>query len=164
MEFQSVMEGRYSCRAFLDKPIEPEKLETILHNAQYGPTGMNRRPFRFVLATSEEALGKIRKALPWGDYHVPAVILVIADTKKSSDFFTADCAAATENILLTATDLGLGSLWTVGYPISQRFPYLAELCSLKEGELVFSVVLLGYASPDAKKKPRQFEEGLITRI
>ena len=77
MEFQSVMEGRYSCRAFLDKPIEPEKLETILRNAQYGPSGMNRRPFRFVLATSEESLGKIRKALPWGDYKVPAVILVI---------------------------------------------------------------------------------------
>ena len=164
MDFQEVLEGRFSCRSFEERPIEEEKLDAILHAAQYGPSGLNRRPYRFVVCLSKEAREKVYDALPFGRYNVPAVILVVGDKGKSPELWYEDCAASAENILLEATNQGLGSLWCAAHPFTDRLRHLNEIAEVNENETVFCAILLGYAKPDAKRREKLFEEEKVKRI
>ena len=164
MEFKEVLMNRFSCRGFKEDPIEEEKLDEILHAAQYGPSGRNLRPYRFVVCLSEEARAKVYDGLPFGRYKVPAVILVVGDTKKSENLWYQDCAVAAENILLSATSLGLGSLWCAVHPYADRLRNINEVANVKEGETVFCAILLGYPADGVARKPKQFEEDKITRV
>ena len=49
----------------------------------------------------------------------PLAIVVCGDMNKAAEgnareFWIQDCSAATENILLAATGMGIGAVWTIG--------------------------------------------------
>ena len=44
MTFKELCEARYSCRAYLDKPIEAEKIEYIKECVRLAPSAVNRQP------------------------------------------------------------------------------------------------------------------------
>ncbi|MHC4540264.1 MAG: nitroreductase family protein, partial [Planctomycetota bacterium] len=46
---------RYSCRAYQDRGIEPEKLESLLEAARLAPSARNMQDWRFVVVTDQEA-------------------------------------------------------------------------------------------------------------
>ena len=73
------------------------------------------------------------------------------------DFWVQDCAAATENILLRATDLGLGSVWCGTYPRKSVISNIQEVLGLKEKQIPFSVILLGHPKNDPEPRD-QYEE------
>jgi nitroreductase len=53
VDFQRLIEARYSVRAYTLQPVEQEKLERVLIAAQLAPTAANYQPFRlFVLPTA----------------------------------------------------------------------------------------------------------------
>ena len=62
-----------------------------------------------------------------------------------------DCSAATENILIEAQHLGLGSVWLGVYPREDRVKGLKELLNLPVRVVPLSIVSLGY--PAEKKEP-----------
>ena len=45
---------RRSVRKFADKPIEPDKLHTILEAAMSGPCAVNAREWAFIIVTDRE--------------------------------------------------------------------------------------------------------------
>ena len=54
MEFIDVINERYSVRGYLDKDVEPEKLEYVLKAATIAPTGVNYQPFKvYVIDTKK---------------------------------------------------------------------------------------------------------------
>ena len=78
-------------------------------------------------------------------------ILVCGDEQLQHDdgFWIADCGAATQNILLAAHSLGIGSCWIGIYPRAQRMKALSELLGLPSHVKPFALVSLGY--PDETK-------------
>ena len=42
MDFLQIAKRRYACRQYLDRKVEPEKLEAILEAGRIAPTGANR--------------------------------------------------------------------------------------------------------------------------
>lgn len=124
---------RTSIRAFTGDPVSREQLETILKAGMAAPTASNIQPWRFVVVTDK---AKIQEVFGGGFRSemfttAGAIILVCGQTENNgrpNNFWYEDCSAATENILLAAHALGLGAVWTAGYPGVERVaPYAAAL-------------------------------------
>ena len=59
-------------------------------------------------------------------------------------YWVVDCSAATQNLLLAAHSLGLGTVWTGVYPREERMNGLTDLLNLPEHILPHSLVVLEY--------------------
>ena len=51
MEILQAIKERWSCRAYLDKPVAKETIENILNVAKCAPSGVNHQPWRVVVVT-----------------------------------------------------------------------------------------------------------------
>jgi nitroreductase len=84
-------------------------------------------------------------------------IAVCGDTKISELYWDVDCAAATQNILLSAEALGLGAVWTAVYPEKERVLVVQKLLHLPEHIVPLNVIPIGYPlgidKPKDKYKP-----------
>ncbi|MBO8180219.1 MAG: nitroreductase family protein [Archaeoglobus sp.] len=140
---------RRSIRVYSDEEISDEDIEKILKAAMLAPSAGNEQPWHFVVVRNKEMLKKMSEAFTFGQMlpHASAAIVVCADPKLSKypyEMWVQDCSAATENILLAARCLGIGSVWLGVYPREERMKALRELLEIPENIVVFSVVSLGY--------------------
>ena len=62
MELLDIMNERFSVRKYVDKPVEPEKLDKILNAAHAAPTAANQQPVKLLVVLSPESLEKLGKA------------------------------------------------------------------------------------------------------
>jgi nitroreductase len=119
---RTLFERRFSCRSFDSTPLDRETVEMVLEAARWAPNGGNLQPWRFVVVLDSER----RRAVAGAAYGqgflalAPLVITVCAVPEESASkygprgrdlYCLQDTAAAAENILLAATELGLGSCW-----------------------------------------------------
>jgi nitroreductase len=106
----SSIKKRRSHRAYLAKPIEKEILEEIIDCARLAPSAVNIQPWEFLVVTDKTMLRKISDIATYGKFikNAAACIIVLC---KESDYYLEDGCAATENILVAAESLGIGSCW-----------------------------------------------------
>jgi nitroreductase len=52
MKVSQAMRARHSCRAFLDRRVEPQKIERILRLASRAPSGANTQPWRVAVVSA----------------------------------------------------------------------------------------------------------------
>ncbi len=64
-----------------------------------------------------------------------------------------DCAAATENILIQAADMGIGSVWLAFYPEPDRVKVLKSFLAAG-GVIPLAIVSLGYPAEEKKEAMR----------
>ena len=145
---------RRSIRKFINKSISPEDISTLLKAAMMAPTARNCQEWEFVVIKKRETLEKIMQVHPHAQMLSTAdcAILVCADTTREymAGYWTADCGAATQNILLAATELGIGSVWLGVYPNEERMKAISEVVQLPSHVLPLNVIALGY--PDESKE------------
>lgn len=149
--------SRRSIRNFQDRAIPESEIQKILEGAMSAPSAHNQQPWELVVITERQLLNSIPEFHPYSRMlaMAPMAILVCAKTKdlKSPDFWPQDCSAATENILVEANELGIGSVWLGVYPKEPIMKGFRQLFSLPDDVLPFSLVALGY--PAEKKEPSQ---------
>jgi nitroreductase len=94
-----------------------------------------------------------------------AAIIVVALPKSGAPegYFPQDCAAATENILLKAVSLGLGTCWCGVYPKEDRIADLRKLFKIKENKIPFNVIAVGYSAEDPAPRG-SYEESKVTFV
>lgn len=150
---------RTSVRSYLDKSIEDDKIEKLLRAGMAAPTAVNKQPWHFVVVTDKSLLQKLAKANPYAEMvaRAPLAIVVCGDMTKALDgnareFWVQDCSAASENILLAATGLGLGSVWTGTYPSEERCAAVSEVLGLPETLIPLNTIVIGY--PDGEVTPK----------
>ena len=59
MELNEAIKNRFSCRRYLDKPVEKDKLNRILDAARLAPSAKNIQDWRFVIVTDAQLKTKI---------------------------------------------------------------------------------------------------------
>jgi len=59
MDVFDAIRGRRSHRAFVQKPVEPEKVDLILEAAQWAPSPANSQPWEFVVITGKAPIARI---------------------------------------------------------------------------------------------------------
>jgi nitroreductase len=122
MTGRTLFEQRYSCRSFDTAPLEGAAVEAVLEAARWAPNGGNLQPWRFVVVLDSSRRRTIADAAYGQGFlaQAPVVITVCAVPDESASkygprgrelYCLQDTAAAAENILLAATELGLGSCW-----------------------------------------------------
>ena len=144
---------RKSVRKYLNKSVEEDKIDATVKAGMAAPSGMDRRPWEFVVVTDREALDSMAAKLPYAKMltNAPLAIVVCGDTTRSS-YWYLDCSAATQNVLLAAEALGLGAVWTAAYPYEDRIDVVRQNTGLPENIVPLCVIPIGY--PDGPQKAK----------
>lgn len=168
MEVKDALLKRRSIRKYLDKEVSDEIIEELLHAAMSGPSACNRRPWIFYVIKDQDKLNELRKASRFSNMNAPLAIVVVGDLSRSlplqlKDFWIQDCSAATENILLRATDLGLGSLWCGIYPQKRPVERVKKILGITNSDIPLNIIYIGYG--DEEKESRdQYEKNRVKVI
>jgi nitroreductase len=153
---------RRSIRRYQEKPVEKEKIEWLLKAAMAAPSAMNIKPWEFVAVTDPDVMAKIRSSLMFAKFNAPAAIAVCGNTSffkhaNATRFWVQDCSAATQNILLAAVSLGLGTVWLGVHPVHVFTKRISEILALPKHVIPLNVIYVGYP---AEEKPArtQYDE------
>ena len=164
-----LIENRKSIRKFrADVPVTREQLDRLLEAAMLAPSACNTRPWEFIAVTSREVLDKIAGIHPYAKMCATAtaaiVIVALPQTEKlPAEFYPQDCGAATQNILLEAVSLGLGTCWCGVYPKADRMAEMRGLFGITEPKIPFNVIAIG--APDENPHRRGFfDKAKVTYI
>ncbi len=149
---QDFIRQRRSVRKYLARPVDIEIIHSILEAGMSAPSAGNQRPWDFIVVTDHDVIERMSKtgpnSLPAKD--APVVILITGDTSREryKGYWPVDCAAATENMLLEITRLGLGAVWLGVHPVAERKEYLQNLFQLPSAIHPFAMISLGYTDVD----------------
>jgi len=160
MDALEIIKKRISIRVYKDKPIPKDTLEKIVDAARFAPTARNVQPWEFVVITKPETLKKIAELAENGRFIAlgqACIAVFCSDTK----YYLEDGCAATENILLAATALGIGSCWVAG----DKKPYcqaVSDLLNVPAAFKLVSLIALGY--PESEKSFRIVDKRSLKEV
>ena len=160
METFEAISIRVSVREYQDKPIEKPLLEKLVDAGRKAPTARKVEPWEFIVVTEKKAIQALgEKVSPNGSFLKGAaacIVIFSQDTK----YYLEDCCAATENILLTVADVGLGACWIAG----DKKPYdsdVAAMLGVPAGFKLIGLIALGWpAKQVAQVKSRSLRDVL----
>lgn len=142
MDALEAIKKRRSIREYSDKPITKEALEKIVDAGRFATTARDAQPWEFIVITDTSTLKRIAEIAKNGNFISGAqagIAVYCSDTK----YYLEDGCAATENMLLAATELGIGSCWIAG----DKKPYCNDINNLLHVPSAFklvSLISLGY--------------------
>jgi nitroreductase len=180
LEVNQAIETRRSVGQVKQDPVPREIVEKILESAVHAPNHRLTEPWRFHVFTGkgrgelararaevariqakaegeeeEFAAGRISRERKKA-FRAPVVIVVISkggrDEVETLENYAA-CAAAVQNMQLTAHSLGLATIWRTG-PVAYH-PYMREFFGLENGDKIVAHLYLGY--PDVTERSRRRE-------
>ena len=180
MEVNHAIETRRSIGRVKQDPVPRELVEKVLESAVHAPNHKITEPWRFHVfagkgrgefararaelarlqaeAEGEEeefAAGRISRERKKA-FRAPVVIAVVSkggrDEVETLENYAA-CAAAVQNMQLTAHSLGLATIWRTG-PVAYH-PYMRDFFELEENDRIVAYLYLGY--PDMSERPRRRE-------
>lgn len=166
-----VIMSRTSIRSFTGDSVSQDQLETILKAGMAAPTAMNGQPWRFVVVTDKDKIASVFGAGPRSEMFTTAgaVIVVCGQTtsmgrpfgqpdapeqEMPNMFWFEDCSAAAENILLAAHALGLGAVWTAGYPAEERIAPIAAALGMPGNVKPLCIIPVGVPAEDPAPKDK----------
>lgn len=170
---------RRSVRAFGDKPVSDEQVLSLIQAAVWAPSPLHQQPWSFVVIRGPEAKAKVKELCRAGKQAVidaggpewvkkysfdfldqaPVYVAVLFDPKKAGmgPYFNqnhgalAAASAAVQNLMLAATEQGLGSLWLTFFdPVA-----MARALGAPEGLEVAGIIPLGEPAGPVKAPPRK---------
>lgn len=169
MEFTKTVNNRHSVRSFLDKEIEPEKIEKILNLVNLCPTAGNLQSYRIYLVKKQEIKDEIAKASLNQAFisEAPIVLVFCADQKSGKRgygergknlYSIQDATIAAAYAQLAATDQGLSSVW-VGAFEPEKIKSI-----LKTEILPIAIIPLGYPASNKFKRERKSLKDLVIKL
>jgi nitroreductase/SAM-dependent methyltransferase len=154
MEFWKVINSRRSVRSFQDKPIPAPKLQKVMSAARWAPSACNEQLWKFIIIKDKTKLKKLVDECGVSKLVLAAPVTVFVFYYKNPFPQNIQSASASvQNILLAATNEGLGSLWIGGSGNSDK---IKQSLGVPADYIFICQILLGYAKteplPPAKKE------------
>ena len=152
---------RTSVRKYTTEPVSKENIELLLKAGMAAPSAMNIQPWEFIVVEARENLNKIMEIHPYSAMlkEAPLAIVVCADIEKTAyegfsekKYWVQDCSAATQNIMLQAAELNLGSVWLGTYPKEEVYKPISELFKLPSNVIPITIIAIGH--PDGEVLPK----------
>jgi nitroreductase len=114
METWDTIRARRNVRRYTDQPVARADLERILDAGRRAPSAGNWQPWNYVVITDRPQLAELAKVWQgaWHIAHSAATIAFVVrqpEDTRQQDLLMYDLGQATVNIMLAATDLGIGS-------------------------------------------------------
>jgi nitroreductase len=148
-----LIKRRRSIRQYTNQDVSEEEVRQLLEAAMSAPSGRALDPWHFVVVRAAATRARLAQTHTFSDMcsRAPVVIAVCGD-EKLSDHWISDGAAATENLLLAATALGLGTVWVGIYPRAEREAHVREVLGIPPHIRILCLVPVGH--PAEEKVPR----------
>lgn len=156
MDALEALRTRRSVRKYENRSIDRETLRTIVDCGRLAATARNDQPWEFVVVTDPDLKAKIADATDYGKFIAQAAAC-IAVFCRDTKYYLEDGSAATQNILVGARALGVGTCWVAG----DKKPYAAtigQLVGAPENMKLVSLVALGYPAESPAKPKRSLDE------
>jgi nitroreductase len=157
MEFTELIKVRESIRNYdPGHPVSKDVLLKILDAGRLAPSAANRQPWKFVIIASNEMLARIKVCYERDWFRdAPQILAVVGDESEAWTrrydqrcFIETDLAIAMYQLILAATNEGVGTCW-----ISNFKPDIAGAAlGLKDRQYVLAMTPLGYPRSDYKRK------------
>lgn len=157
--------ARRSIRQYKAEPVARETMDTILLCGINAPNGMNRQSWEVRVVDKPESVAKLKELMVKGNpdmkpemvegcfRNAPTLVFVANDA--AYDFSAIDCGLLSENVMLSAWSLGVGSV-CLGSPIRflKNSPEALQMLGFSEGYNPIICIGMGYPleSPDAKPR------------
>ncbi len=152
---------RTSVRAYSDRKVEDEKIDTLLRAAMSAPTAGNKQPWRFVVINDKSILNEIGENFHTMTMAKGASVAVImcGDTTATfngdaKDYWVQDVSAASENLLLAAHAMHLGAVWCGIYPQMTRVRQFSKMLRLPENIVPMACICVGYPAGETTPKDK----------
>lgn len=149
MEFNTLIQNRYSCRAFSTSPVEQAKIDRILEAGRIAPTAVNKQPIHVWAVSAPEALEAI-KGVTRSNYGAPLLLIVGCrpadawvrryDGKNGAE---VDASIVATYLMLAAENEGLATLWVGSFDPA----LLSGLLPGTDGYELVAMINVGYPAP-----------------
>ncbi|MFC2045459.1 nitroreductase family protein [Chloroflexota bacterium] len=147
--------SRRSIRKYSSEPVAENTVNELMQVAMSAPSAGNQQAWQFVVIDDRQILDEVPKFHSYAEMlkEAPVAIAVCGDLQleKNIGFWVQDCSAATQNILVAAQAMGLGTVWLGVYPREERVQGLQKLLSLPEHVIPLCIIAVGHP---AEEKPR----------
>ncbi len=168
MELKEALLKRRSIRKFTEEPVSEEMIEELLHAAMSGPSACNKKPWEFYVITNAEVLEQLKSASKFTKFSSKLAIVVCGNLKKAlplkfAEYWIQDCSAATENILLRATDLGLGAVWCGIHPQNRAEEKVRKMVGIPEKQIPLNIIFIGHPAQEQEARD-QYDEKCVHYI
>ena len=156
MDARQLIDRRYSCRAYLERPIsdaDTESLTAFMATRTAGPLGSAVR-FGLIAASSDDE-SALKRLGTYGFIKSARAFILGAVSKGPGDL--EDYGYLLEEVVLHATGLGLGTCWLGG--TFTRSTFTARFGGVAKDETIPAVVSAGYPGDDGTERIREREQG-----
>jgi len=167
MDTKKVIEKRHSTRSFKDKKARLKDILTICEAGTKAPKASNINTIRYIIVDDKDKLNQIASAAPYNEFVGEAnwLIIVASDYKKivwtfaskGRQYATQQAGAAIENMLLQATDLGLGSCWVSSFDENA----VKRILNIPDDSKIEAIIPVGYEFKKPTKKARPSLKSVI---
>ncbi len=142
---------RKSIRKFTDETVPEAMIEALLKSAMQAPSARNQQPWEFIVIKNREILNKLSEvsggAKPLASASL-GILTVMRSDVSAPHMRPQDMGAATQNILLEATNQGLGAVWIGVYPLEDRLKAVKTIVEMKHDLTPFCLIAIGYPDQD----------------
>ncbi len=162
MEVKEALLKRRSVRKFTDEPVSDDMINELLHAAMSGPSACNKKPWEFYVVLNENKLKELKSSSMFTKLSAKLAIIVCGNLNNAlpmqmAEYWIQDCSAATENILLRVTDLGLGAVWCGIHPQKRAIEKVRRILDISEKQIPLNIIFIGH--PDEYPEARdQYDE------
>lgn len=170
------IKSRRSIRVYKPEQIQDTELNAILEAGLYAPSAMNAQPWHLTVIQNPEILKALNEdakaAMAQSDneyfrkftaseafnifYHAPTAIVISGSA--ASPYAVTDCAALTQNLLVAAESLGIGSCWVglTNFALKgEKAETYKEQLGIPEGYDPCYTVVLGYKKTQGTGAPER---------
>lgn len=149
MDTIAAINARYSCRAYLDKPVPRPLLEQIIDAGRRAPSARKVEPVFFVAVTEPARRARLAELLEYGRFVAQAGACIAVYSHPTKYYLEDGCIAA-ENILIAATALGLQSCWIAGDK-KEYAGQVSQLLGVAAEDKLITLLAIGYAKEPGRQ-------------
>ena len=135
---------RRSIRKFTPQTVTEEQIETLLRAVMAAPMSNHKYLSELIVVTDRAMLDQLAETHRYTKMLKEATLCMIVCGEKANRAWEQDCAAATQNILLAATGLGLGSVWLGIHPNPDSVATVRGLLDIPDTYSPLCLIAIGY--------------------
>ena len=179
MDVKKAIKKRRSIRKYQDKVVPNVLIKELIKAARLAPSAYNAQPTKFVILKSKEIKEQLKESNVFKQdfvYEAPVIIVCCGDPEvypkeKLESIYSnpaeiagevgaaRDISIAVQNLVLRATELGLGTCY-IGLVARGK---IKEILGIPQNYVLPYVIILGYPAEEPKEKPRKNIEDLIIK-
>jgi nitroreductase len=171
MDFFDVVNQRRSIRAYISKPVEPEKLQQILQAVNKAPSAGNLQAYEVYLVCDDKLKTSLVTAAGDQEFlaQAPIVLVFCAHANRSAmrymergvDLYCVqDATIACTFAMLAATALGLSTVWVGAFDENQ----VQRIISAPQAHRPVAMLPIGYAAESPRIRSRRSLSDLVHQI